>query len=73
MKKDLLLLLLYFSSLILFTYSFVEFLSNTYKLIELVSFVPYSLVMLILLSGILGSAIYFYSFWKNDFPIDNED
>ena len=73
MKKDLLLLLLYFSSLILFTYSFVEFLSNTYKLIELVSFVPYSLVMLILLSGILGSAIYFYSFWKNDFPIDDED
>ena len=73
MKKDLLLLLLYFSSLILFTYSFVEFLSNTYKLIELVSFVPYSLVMLILLSGILGSAIYFYSFWKNDFPTDDEN
>lgn len=73
MKKDLLLLLLYFSSLILFTYSFVEFLSNTYKLIELISFVPYSLVMLILLSGILGSAIYFYSFWKNNFPIDDED
>ena len=73
MKKDLLLLLLYFSSLILFTYSFVEFLSNTYKLIELVSFVPYSLVMLILLSGILGSAIYFYSFWKDDFPTDDEN
>ena len=73
MKKDSLMLLLYLGSLILFTYSFVEFLSNTYKLIELVSFVPYSLVMLILLSGILGSAIYFYSFWKNDFPIDDED
>ena len=73
MKKDLLLLLLYFSSLILFTYSFVEFLSNTYKLIELISFVPYSLVMLILLSGIFGSAIYFCSFWKNNFPIDDED
>ena len=73
MKKDSLMLLLYLGSLTLFTYSFVEFLSNTYKLIELVSFVPYSLVMLILLSGILGSAIYFYSFWKNDFSIDDED
>ena len=73
MKKDSLMLLLYLGSLTLFTYSFVEFLSNTYKLIELVSFVPYSLVMLILLSGILGSAIYFYSFWKNDFPTDDED
>lgn len=73
MKKDSLMLLLYLGSLTLFTYSFVEFLSNTYKLIELVSFVPYSLVMLILLSGILGSAIYFYSFWKNDFPTDDEN
>ena len=73
MKKDSLMLLLYLGSLTLFTYSFVEFLSNTYKLIELVSFVPYSLVMLILLSGILGSAIYFYSFWKNDFQTDDEN
>ena len=73
MKKDSLMLLFYLGSLTLFTYSFVEFLSNTYKLIELVSFVPYSLVMLILLSGILGSAIYFYSFWKNDFQTDDEN
>ena len=73
MKKDLLMLLLYLGSFILFTYSFVEFSSNTYKLIELISFVPYLLVMLILLSGILGSAIYFCSFWENNFPIDDED
>lgn len=66
-------LLLYLGSLTLFTYSFVEFLSNTYKLIELVSFVPYSLVMLILLSGILGSAIYFCVFWNDNFPIDDEN